>query len=180
MDLDVIISYIRYLYHYLYNIVISTQMADFIYKMKLISLLISFVLIILSVFLFLKSEAFWRLKEFLSVLFSPLPSKRRMLKKWNSIMKMLETGNEANIKLAVIESDKLLDNVLEIIGYRGKSLGQKLQQLTTAQLSCLDEVWQAHKVRNNIVHQADFKLKVSTAKEAVEAFGKALRELEVL
>ncbi len=44
----------------------------------------------------------------------------------------------------------------------------------------IDDIWSAHKIRNNIVHDVDYKLINIDAEEAVGAYKKALEELEVL
>jgi len=104
----------------------------------------------------------------------------KLRRKWQVIEKRLASRDESNYKLAVIEADKLLDNLLERAGYSGKSLGDRLKRLTPAQLSNLDALWQAHKLRNNIVHDIEAEVRLHEAQQAVEAIKKALEELEAI
>lgn len=101
-------------------------------------------------------------------------------KKWQAILKRVKRGDDANLKLAVIEADNLFDNLLQKMSLDGKDMGERLEKLNSAQLSCLEEVWLAHKVRNKIVHEPGYPLGHSEAETAVEAFEKAFRELGVL
>ena len=88
---------------------------------------------------------------------------RRMVKKWQKIQARLETANEAEYKLAVIEADGMLNDILLRMGFRGETLGDKLKTLTTSIIPNLSEVTEAHQTRNSVVHNPDYQL---TSKEA--------------
>ena len=104
----------------------------------------------------------------------------KLRKKWQVIERRLNRRGESNYKMAVIEADKLLDNLLERAGYAGKSLGDRLKRLTSAQFSNLDALWQAHKLRNDIVHNIETEVEFHQARQAVSAVKKALEELEAI
>jgi len=95
-------------------------------------------------------------------------------------MDKLEKNNESDYKLALIEADNIFDNLLKKIGYQGEDMGERLKQITEAQLANIDDLWQAHKVRNRIAHESDFKLTYSQTKRAIEIFQRAARDLETL
>jgi len=59
-------------------------------------------------------------------------------------------------------------------------MGGRLKQIDSEQLANIDEVWQAHKLRNRLVHETDFKLKEHEAKRVIEIYEKALQDLEAL
>lgn len=105
--------------------------------------------------------------------------KRKFFKQWEKIIDRLETGREAEYKLAVIEADGFLDDILEKMGYKGETMGDRLKQLSSIILPNLDEVWEAHKIRNNIVHDPDYRLTLEQAKRTLEIYEKSLRDLEV-
>lgn len=63
-------------------------------------------------------------------------------------------------KLAIIEADKLVDTVLKKAGIKGETLGERLrnsQKLISRDV--YSNMWEAHKVRNQIVHDHDFDIK---------------------
>ncbi len=131
------------------------------------------------VLLVIKSDRLWKVKLFReSKGVVNLP--KDFDKKWITIQSRLAKGDEANIKLAVIEADRMLDKLLYFIGYRDKDMADKLRQLTSAQISNLEDIWLAHKVRNRIVHEHEYHLTRSEAESAIAAFEKAFKELEVL
>jgi len=106
--------------------------------------------------------------------------KRRMSREWSAVLKKLESGEESNLKLAIIEADKILDNILKKSGYKGDNMGERLKQITSAQIANIDAIWQAHKIRNNIVHDPDFRLTRQDAENAVKIYQRALEDLMAL
>lgn len=113
------------------------------------------------------------------VLKSDLP-KKRTIKAWRNITHHYFAGDEANLKLALIESDKVLDDALKIAGYRGETLGDRLKQLTHNDLSVINEIWEAHKLRNQIVHEQNFRLDRKIAERSLAVYRKAFEELGLL
>jgi hypothetical protein len=59
-------------------------------------------------------------------------------------------------------------------------LGDRLKRAKTSQIPNLDELWQAHKLRNQIAHEPDFKLKRDLAERALAIYETTLRNLGVL
>lgn len=78
--------------------------------------------------------------------------------------------------LAIIDTDKLLDDVLKAKHYKGKSTGERLM---TAQhdLTDNDWVWCAHKLRNQLVHEDGVQLTQNKVREALMGYRQALRDL---
>jgi len=105
---------------------------------------------------------------------------KRIGKSWDKILARLQTGDESEYKLAVIEAEDLLDDILKRMGYEGEDLGGRLSHLTAATLPNIRELWQAHQVRNNIVHDPDYRLSLDEARKTLEIYEKALRDLETL
>jgi hypothetical protein len=74
---------------------------------------------------------------------------------------------------AVLEGDKLLDLLLQRRGFRG-SLGEKMKR-AQGHLSNIQDLWDAHKLRNRIAHELDAKVEPRDAKRALAAYRKAYR-----
>jgi len=102
------------------------------------------------------------------------------LEVWQSVLDKLNSNNEDSYKQAVIEADKIFDDLLKKNGYQGEDMGGRLKQITQDQLSNLDEVWQAHKLRNRLVHEPDFQLKEHEARRMIEIYQKAFENLEAI
>ncbi len=144
-----------------------------------ISALLSIFFLFLIVNLTMKSNRLWKIHlagESLGAVSFP----KLFDKKWQAILKRINKGDDANLKLAVIEADNLFDSLLRQMSFEGKDMGERLERLNNAQLACLEDIWLAHKVRNRIVHEPGYRLGHSEAEKAVESFEKAFKELGVL
>lgn len=62
-------------------------------------------------------------------------------------------------KLGIIEADKLVDTVLKKAGIKGGTLGERLRGAKDlVPRDVYSNMWEAHKVRNQIVHDDDFNI----------------------
>ena len=90
----------------------------------------------------------------------------------------LESNNPNDWKLAIIEADIILDDLLKRKGYAGISLGDRLKSISPSSLASLDDAWQAHKVRNQIAHAgADFVLTQKIARETIVQYERVFKEM---
>ncbi len=105
-------------------------------------------------------------------------SRERIQSTWLEIEKSSGMGI-MGAKLAVIEADKLLDGVLKSMLIPGETLGERLK---AAQYSYpnIKNVWPAHKLRNQLVHDATFEITASQARRAMADFKSALHTLRAL
>jgi len=166
----------------IYNNFLAIDWQGIIVSLKIISVILSVFFIFFIIILLFKIRK--NIKKALlaiakSVTAPDLP-KKELDKKWSSVMNKLEKNNESDYKLALIEADNIFDDLLRKIGYQGEDMGERLKQITEAQLANIDELWQAHKVRNRIAHEPGFKLTYSQAKRAIEIYQQAMEDLEVL
>ena len=82
-------------------------------------------------------------------------------------------------KISLIEADKLLDSALKSLRMPGETLGERLKA-ACYRYPELKKVWYAHKLRNQLVHEATFELSRSQAKSALRDYEHALKTLHVL
>lgn len=73
-----------------------------------------------------------------------------------------------------------MDRVLKKMGYKGDTLTDKLKQVSEAIIPNIDKVWEAHKLRNNIVHDPDYIVNFDLAKRAIGIYEKTFQDLEVI
>lgn len=101
-------------------------------------------------------------------------------KEWAKIEAHFFKGDENDLKIAIIEADKLLEEALTEAGIRGTHLGDRLKNIKPGQIENLDQVWQAHRLRNDIVHQSTFKLKRDLAERALDIYKTTLKQFGLL
>jgi len=99
---------------------------------------------------------------------------------WNGIRARMNTQREADWKLSIIEADKLLDATLRHLGYKGKDMGERLKQITSEELSGIEDIWQAHKARNRLSHDISYHVNLSEAQWIIDTYEEAFKEMKLL
>ncbi|MFH1621295.1 MAG: hypothetical protein ABIB04_04400 [Patescibacteria group bacterium] len=105
-------------------------------------------------------------------------SREEMRRRWDQVRKTSEQGL-MGAKLAIMEADSLLDTGLKSIMMPGATLGERLK-VACYKYQKLQNVWWAHKLRNQLVHEATFHVSQRQAKNALDEFEKALKIINVL
>ncbi len=96
-------------------------------------------------------------------------------RRWQEI-ESLASREESSRRMAIVEADKLLDHALKAIAMPGETLGERLK-FAQYKYPNLRDVWFAHRLRNQLVHEANYHLDASNAKKALKSFRKALEML---
>jgi len=99
---------------------------------------------------------------------------------WEQVQKKIESGNEAELKLAVIEADKILDEVLKAMKLEGEGFAERLEKLSVKEIPNIQALWDAHKIRNRIVHEAAYHLRSDVAGRCLETYARTLKSLKIL
>lgn len=90
---------------------------------------------------------------------------------WRGIEKYMQSQNPSDWRLAILEADILLYDMLEQIGFEGDTIAEKLKSVDPASFNTLDDAWTAHKVRNNLAHQgASYELTYDEARRTISKF----------
>lgn len=97
-------------------------------------------------------------------------------RKWLEIERQLKKDDHRSCQFAVVEADRLLDNALKDSGIRGDTMGERMKAARD-KWSSRDAVWQAHKLRNQIVHEADVKVGYDAARRALAGFKRGLKDM---
>jgi hypothetical protein len=103
-----------------------------------------------------------------------------VLSAWSKIQSKVKENTPDSMRLAVIEADGILDEVLKRMGLGGETLADRLGNLKPGQYHSLDRVWDAHRLRNNLVHTPDFPVSIPKAEEAIAAYESFLKEAKAL
>jgi|GEM_PF-1772898 len=100
--------------------------------------------------------------------------------RWNKLLAHLDSTQESQWKVAVMEADKLVDDALAKAGYPGATFGDRLSNIQPGTLLSLDGIWWAHKIRNRLAHEVDYFLRYTEARQAVGYYEAALSELQMI
>lgn len=158
------------------------SLESFLSGFKIFSFIISLVFVAVIFYSLVKIFKIFskrHLADFLDV-WSEYPAEARN-SRWQEVKKRLKSENGSDWKFAILEADSILDDVMKKIGYPGSNLGERLVNIEPSDFDSLSEVWEAHKVRNRLAHEAaDFKLSKERAEEVVALYEKGLKELEYI
>ena len=148
---------------------------------KIIFILVSVLLVILIAMVILKIKNLMGVKiNLLKEILPPEPVTSGFNARWEEIEKHINSTREAEWKFAVIEADKLVDEVLKGAGFQGDTMGDRLMNIQPGQLTTLQNLWEAHKIRNRLVHDVNYFLRYTEAKRAVGLYEKTLKELQAI
>lgn len=100
--------------------------------------------------------------------------------RWERVIELISTESESDWKLAILEADKMLDEMVEKMGYIGTNLGERLKVIEPSDFKTLPEAWEAHKVRNRIAHEHDMRLNKRDARRVIDLFEKVFREFNFI
>lgn len=153
--------------------------------MNIGTIVITFSVIFIAVFIVLAIFFFRKAKRIRASVFNraekTLAARPEVVSEhWQGVLEHLNSANESEWKLAIIEADKLVDDLLVQKGCEGESMAERMSLLTKEELQSLDLLWEAHKIRNRIAHKLDFKINRNEALKVISYYEEALKDLQVL
>jgi hypothetical protein len=111
-----------------------------------------------------------------------VPSLKKSLytKRWESIKNRIDEGSISSAKVAVIEADRMLSEVLEKVGYKGKDTAEKIEAVKPGQLIGIEEVAESHSIFQRIVQNHAFEIGHEELQRVLDSYEKVFRGLELL
>lgn len=91
--------------------------------------------------------------------------------RWSKTLNYLFSQHSSDWKLAIIEADSMLEDLMEQMGFRGENLGDKLKSANQDNFPNLTTAWQVHTIRNKIAHEGlAFELSQHEAKRVIALY----------
>lgn len=101
--------------------------------------------------------------------------------RWQDVQTHSAGSNPNDWKLAIIEADILLGELLEKLGYAGNTIGEKLKSVSPNSFQTVNQAWRAHNVRNRIAHEgANFELSKREAAEVITQYKMVFDEFDFI
>lgn len=154
----------------------SPDLQDMLFPIKIVFVLFSmFFLVTVIYFMINSSFVHYRFLEDASEFISwRAYGSKEIFKRWSKIKDKMKAGTEASYKLAIIEADDFLLELFEEKDYSGESFEEIIGKLDKKILSNIDQIKEAHKVRNSVVYDSEYKLDVEQAKRILTAYEYAI------
>ncbi len=101
--------------------------------------------------------------------------------RWQKIILHINSNNSSDWKLAILESDIILGEVLEKMGYLQPSIGEKLKAVEPSDFLSIESAWEAHKIRNAVAHEGtEFVISQREAKRVIGLYELVFREFDYI
>lgn len=97
--------------------------------------------------------------------------------RWNRVLEQVHGEDERGWRLAILEADIMLNELLDVLGYRGETMADKMKVVDRTRFHTIDLAWEAHSVRNQIAHQGTHKkLDSREARRTISLYEKVFKE----
>ncbi len=103
--------------------------------------------------------------------------KKHRNQKWVRIEELIDSQNSSDWRLAIIEADILLDEMLSRMPYPGETIADRLKLIERSDFTTIENAWEAHKARNQIVHAgSEFQLTERESKRIINLYRTVFEE----
>lgn len=97
--------------------------------------------------------------------------------RWSKTLNYLFSQHSSDWKLAIIEADSMLEDMMGQMGFRGENLGDKLKNSNQENFPKLTIAWEVHTIRNKIAHEGlAFELSQHEAKRVIALYEEIFHE----
>lgn len=102
-------------------------------------------------------------------------------KRWEKIIEHTSSQNPSDWRLAILECDIILDEMLTKMSYHGETLSDKLKAVEKSDFLTIDKAWEAHRVRNSIAHEgSNFQIDDREARRVVSLYEEVFKEFHYI
>jgi len=101
--------------------------------------------------------------------------------RWQKVLEYMASPTEAEWRLAILEADTILGNLLLRMQYSGETIGDRLKNIEPSDFLTLSEAWEAHKIRNQIAHGgSSFELTRREADRVIDLYRQVFEEFHYI
>ncbi len=101
--------------------------------------------------------------------------------RWNRILEQAHGESEKSARLAILEADIMLNELLDVLGYKGETMADKMRGVDRANFNTIDLAWEAHKIRNKIAHEGDaHHMSAREVRRVIALFERVLKEFHYI
>lgn len=101
--------------------------------------------------------------------------------RWEKIVQHINSENPSDWRLAILECDIILDEMLSKMSYHGETVGDKLKAVEKSDFLTIDKAWEAHRVRNAIAHEGvNFQITDREARRVIGLYEEVFREFHYI
>ena len=170
--LNQILSYFSSILNFIYNN---------IFWFHLSSLFISSLFIVGIIYSIIKSPYInMKIEGYMDTLGVKTLSRRKARQAWQQILARIAKGTPANLKAAILEADRILDEILKLSGFYGETMDDRLKQATEKHIANLEDIKEVHRIASRIARDPDFTIDRKTAIETLKIYQQLFEEFGIV
>jgi hypothetical protein len=101
--------------------------------------------------------------------------------RWHYILTLIEGVQESDWRVAILEADSLMEEVLKEKGFSGETLNELLTSARESGFSHIQDAWDAHIFRNSIAHNGiNVEMTQSKGRQIIKKYQNFFEELGVI
>jgi hypothetical protein len=101
--------------------------------------------------------------------------------RWHYIQTLIESPNDSDWRVAIIEADSMMEEILREKGLSGVTVSELLESAKDSGYRSIQDAWDAHLVRNQIAHEgANFPISQVEGRRVIKMFQNFFEELRVI
>ena len=105
----------------------------------------------------------------------------RTQQRWQRIQEQASGESDAGWRMAILESDIMLNELLDTQGLRGETMADKMRQVNRERFNTIDIAWEAHRARNRVAHEGSaHTLTNREARRIISLYERVFREFEFI
>ncbi|MEI6581150.1 MAG: hypothetical protein WCO07_03205 [bacterium] len=101
--------------------------------------------------------------------------------RWGTVLEHISSTSQADWKLAIMDADSMLEELLDQLGFQGENLGDKLKSVDMEKYSSLKPAWDAHIIRNKIAHEGiQFEISQREAERVISIYEQIFKDFRYI
>lgn len=101
--------------------------------------------------------------------------------RWNYVITLIESPNDSDWRMAIVEADALLEESLKEKNHEGSTVAELLDSARSSGYATIQNAWDAHLIRNKIAHEgSEYPLSQIEGRRVIKMFQNFFEELKII
>ncbi len=159
---------------------VKSSFMQFFSYFKFISVILSTLLIFFINYLYKKLKVLGEIDE-AKYRHKDVEEDKNINQSWERVLGHANSENESEWRLAILEADIMLNDLLEKLSLPGDTMAEKLKSVEKTDFTTIDMAWEGHKIRNRIAHDgASFQLSSHETKRVIGLYKQVFEEFRII
>ena len=100
--------------------------------------------------------------------------------RWQRVLEQASSDDAQQWRSAILEADQMLNELLDTLGYKGETMGDKMRKADVNGFKTIDFAWEAHQVRNLVAQDPQFEIDAREAKRVIKMYERVFEEFHFI